>query len=100
MSDSLCRRHWLQLQHGSDAFLILTTDGVHYVLHEQELCDIVCTCQSPQEAADTVTDQALHYGSEDNCTALIVPFGAWGKYAENKSIQFRFSRSQSSSRYS
>ena len=98
-SECVCLFCTAQLRHGSDAFLVLTTDGVHYVLSEQELCDVVCTCQSPQEAADFVTDQALHYGSEDNCTALVVPFGAWGKFAQSKSVQFRFTRSQSSSRY-
>ena len=79
--------------------MILTTDGVHYVLNEQELVDIVCTCRDPQEASNFLTDQALHYGSEDNCTALIVPFGAWGKYAEKKNLQFSFSRNFVGSRY-
>ena len=89
----------VQLRHGSDAFLLLTTDGVHSVLNERELCDVICTCATPQEAADFVTDQALHYGSEDNCTALVLPFASWGKYADRKRVNFRFVRSQSSSRY-
>lgn len=40
--------------------------------------------------------QAIQYGTEDNSTAVVVPFGAWGKY-KNSEINFSFSRSFASS---
>ncbi|XP_063412558.1 protein phosphatase Mn(2+)-dependent 1K-like [Mytilus trossulus] len=67
------------LKHGKVAFLVLTTDGVNFVLNDQELVDIICCCSTPQEAASFVTDKALHFGSEDNSTAIVIPLGAWGK---------------------
>lgn len=69
------------MKHGKDAFLVLTTDGVHFVMNEVDLLHVVCQCQDPGEAAKFLTDQAMQFGSEDNGTAIVVPFGAWGKYA-------------------
>lgn len=40
--------------------------------------------------------QAMQFGTEDNSTVVIVPFGAWGKY-KNGEINFSFSRSFASS---
>ncbi|XP_067858732.1 protein phosphatase 1K, mitochondrial-like [Heptranchias perlo] len=70
----------VELQHTKDCFLILTTDGVSGIMEAQEVCDIVKKCQDPSEAAAVVNEQALQYGTEDNVTTVIVPFGAWGKY--------------------
>lgn len=36
--------------------------------------------------------QALQYGSEDNSTTMVVPFGAWGKH-KSSDVSFSFSRS-------
>ncbi|XP_006630857.1 protein phosphatase Mn(2+)-dependent 1K-like [Lepisosteus oculatus] len=70
----------VKLQHSKDCFLVLTTDGVSGIMEGQEMCDIVKKCQDPSEASLIVTDQALLYGTQDNATTLVVPFGAWGKY--------------------
>lgn len=40
--------------------------------------------------------QAMQFGTEDNSTVVIVPFGAWGKY-KNGGLNFSFSRSFASS---
>lgn len=82
-----------QVKHGKDAFLILTTDGVNFAMNDQEVCDAVNICHDPVEGANFVTDQALQFGSEDNTTAVIVPFGAWGKYHNHKKIALNFGRS-------
>ncbi len=34
--------------------------------------------EDPAEAARSLTDQALHYSSEDNATAIVIPLGSWG----------------------
>lgn len=72
----------LEIQHGNDSFLVLTTDGVHSRLNNGEIIQVISSCINPHEAAKFLADQALLFGSEDNCSALIIPFGAWGKYAE------------------
>lgn len=89
-----------KLKHGKDAFLILTTDGINFVLNDQELVDIICTCSNPKEAASFVTDQALHFGSEDNSTAMVIPLGAWGKYrTTQRAIPYSFGRNLVRGRY-
>ena len=81
------------MKHGKDAFLVLSTDGINYVINDQEVVDIVCRCEDPEEAAKMLTDQAMHFGTEDNATAMIVPFGSWGKYANTtQTVPFSFGR--------
>ncbi|XP_029424929.1 protein phosphatase 1K, mitochondrial isoform X1 [Nannospalax galili] len=86
----------IKLYHADDSFLVLTTDGINFMVNSQEICDFVNQCHDPNEAAHAVTEQAIHYGAEDNSTAVVVPFGAWGKY-KNSEINFSFSRSLASS---
>jgi protein phosphatase 1K len=91
----------LQVKHGKDAFLLLSTDGLNFVLSDQEVVDIVVSCSDPAEAAVMVTDQALQFGSEDNTSTLVIPFGAWGKYrTTTQSIPYSFGRNLFSGRYS
>ncbi|XP_024115132.1 protein phosphatase 1K, mitochondrial [Oryzias melastigma] len=80
------------LHHVHDSFLALTTDGVNFIMNSQEICSIIGQCHDPKEAAQRISDQALHYGSEDNSTIIVVPFGAWGKH-RSSDTHFSFSRS-------
>lgn len=57
---------------------MLTTDGINCVMSDQEICDVVQRTEDPAEAARSLTDQALHYSSEDNATAIVIPLGSWG----------------------
>lgn len=86
----------IKLHHADDSFLVLTTDGINFMVNSQEICNFVNQCHDPREAAHAVTEQAIQYGAEDNSTAVVVPFGAWGKY-KNSEISFSFSRSFASS---
>ncbi|XP_004266179.1 protein phosphatase 1K, mitochondrial [Orcinus orca] len=86
----------IKLHHADDSFLVLTTDGINFMVNSQEICDFVNQCHDPSEAAHAVTEQAIQYGTEDNTTAVVVPFGAWGKYKTSE-INFSFSRSFASS---
>ncbi|XP_046512353.1 protein phosphatase 1K, mitochondrial isoform X2 [Equus quagga] len=86
----------INLHHADDSFLVLTTDGINFMVNSQEICDFVNQCHDPSEAAHAVTEQAIQYGTEDNSTAVVVPFGAWGKH-KNSEINFSFSRSFASS---
>lgn len=81
----------INLHHVHDSFLALTTDGINFIMNSQEICNVINQCHDPKEAAQRISDQALHYGSEDNSTIVVVPFGAWGKH-ENLDSSFSFSR--------
>lgn len=84
------------VQHSTDSFLALTTDGINFLLSDQEICDVINQSQNPSEAADVITQQALQYGSEDNSTIVIVPFGSWGKHQSFTNV-YSISRSFASS---
>ncbi|XP_022059174.1 protein phosphatase 1K, mitochondrial [Acanthochromis polyacanthus] len=84
------------VQHANDSFLALTTDGINFLLSDQEICDVINQCQNPTEAADVIAQQALQYGSEDNATIVIVPLGAWGKHRSSANV-YSISRSFASS---
>ncbi|KAM3928044.1 protein phosphatase Mn(2+)-dependent 1K-like [Leptodactylus fuscus] len=86
----------IKLHHGDDSFLVLTTDGINFIVNSQEICDIINHCHDPREAAQVLTEQAIQYGAEDNSTAIIVPFGAWGKHKSSE-VSFSFSRGFASS---
>uniref|UniRef100_A0A3Q2VNG8 PPM-type phosphatase domain-containing protein n=1 Tax=Haplochromis burtoni TaxID=8153 RepID=A0A3Q2VNG8_HAPBU len=77
---------FLQVQHANDSFLALTTDGINFLLSDQEICDSINQCQDPTEAADVIAQQALQYGSEDNATIIIIPFGAWGRHQSSTTV--------------
>ncbi|XP_015253969.1 PREDICTED: protein phosphatase 1K, mitochondrial-like [Cyprinodon variegatus] len=86
----------LSVQHANDSFLALTTDGINFLLSDQEICDVINQCQDPTEAAEIISQQALQYGSEDNATIVIIPFGAWGKHKSSTKI-YSMSRNFASS---
>uniref|UniRef100_S4RNX5 protein-serine/threonine phosphatase n=1 Tax=Petromyzon marinus TaxID=7757 RepID=S4RNX5_PETMA len=70
----------LQLNHEDDSFLVLTTDGINFIMNNQEVCDAVSSSHTPGEAAHLITDSALQYGSDDNATAVVISLGAWRKF--------------------
>lgn len=83
----------VMLKHGHDGFLILSSDGLNFVLNDNEVVDIVGICQNPQDAATFITDQALQFGTEDNTTVVVIPLGAWGKYRNTtRPIPYSFGR--------
>ncbi|KAL6118306.1 ppm1k [Pungitius sinensis] len=86
----------LAVQHASDSFLALTTDGINFLLSDQEICDVINQCHDAAEAADVIAQRALQYGSEDNATAIVVPLGAWGKHQSSTGV-YSLSRTFSSS---
>ncbi|XP_029985840.1 protein phosphatase 1K, mitochondrial-like [Sphaeramia orbicularis] len=86
----------IMVQHANDSFLTLTSDGINFLLSDQEICDVINQCPDPTEAAQVIAEQALQYGSDDNASILIVPFGAWGKHQSSAST-YSMSRNFSSS---
>jgi len=62
---------------------VLVTDGITYVMSDEEIANIVGQCDDPNAAASRLVDQALLHASRDNCTALVLPLGAWNKSKKN-----------------
>lgn len=62
--------HQIEIKHGKDAFLILTTDGINYVMNDEEIIAAVNSCGTTVEAAQSVCEQAMVYSSEDNASSL------------------------------
>uniref|UniRef100_A0A8C5MJI0 protein-serine/threonine phosphatase n=1 Tax=Leptobrachium leishanense TaxID=445787 RepID=A0A8C5MJI0_9ANUR len=48
----------VKLHHADDGFLVLTTDGINFIVNSQEICDIINQCHDPIEAAQVLTEQA------------------------------------------
>ncbi len=80
----------LNLKHGKDSFLLLVSDGISFVMSNEEMSACVGSCERPQEAAERLVDQALLHATEDNVTALILPLGSWGK-GDNAGTSMLFS---------
>lgn len=75
-----------EISHGKDSFIVITSDGVNSVMSDSEIVNCITHAETPADAAQYVTDSALNYASEDNSTAIVVPFGAWGKFKNSKNI--------------
>ena len=63
---------------------MLVTDGITYVMSDEEIAKIVGQCDDSNAAASRLVDQALLHASRDNCTALVLPLGAWNKVNKSK----------------
>lgn len=81
----------MEIKHGTDSFLALITDGISFVMSSEEIGNSISTSDNAVEAAQALCDQALQFGSDDNVTALVVPFGSWGKYSRNI-LMYSFAR--------
>lgn len=67
----------VQIKHGKDQFLVLTSDVIHLVMQDQVVVD--CKCEDSKEGVARLADKAHLFSCEDNATALVVPFGSWDK---------------------
>jgi len=68
------------IKHYKDSALVMVTDGITFVMSNEEIADCVMLGDSPKEAAEKVVDQALLHSCQDNLTALVLPLGAWGRH--------------------
>ena len=83
----------VKIKHGKDGFLVLTTDGINFVMQDQEVVDCIARCENASEGAARLVDQALLYCCEDNATAVVIPFASWGKGDNSSSMFYSFGRS-------
>lgn len=69
-----------ELEPGEYAFMVLVSDGVSATLTDQEICDIVKECKTPDEAGRELVEFAEEVTTEgDNATAVVVRLGGWEK---------------------
>ena len=54
--------------------LLLTTDGVHGVLDDRRLEELVADSDDPAGAASAIVAAAIARGSRDNCTAIVAQY--------------------------
>jgi len=69
-----------RINHNNDSFIVLITDGISGPLTAKEVVDTIHSKPNAKLGARHLVDSALHLGSQDNCTAVVIPLGAWGKY--------------------
>jgi len=69
-----------RINHNNDSFIVLITDGISGPLTAKEVVDTIHSKPNARQGARHLVDTALHLGSQDNCTAVVIPLGAWGKY--------------------
>lgn len=81
----------MAIKHGKDSFLALISDGISFVMSNTEIGNCIATCDNAGEAAQALCDQALQFGSDDNVSAIVIPFGSWGKYSRN-TLMYSFAR--------
>lgn len=71
-----------------DTYLVLGSDGVWDVLTNQQVCDIACSCPTPEAACQKVLEASLLEWEErlaaDNVTVLVVKY-MWGE--DNAPVQ-------------
>ncbi|KJE95569.1 protein phosphatase 2C Ptc1 [Capsaspora owczarzaki ATCC 30864] len=60
-----------------DNFLVLASDGLFDVVSNDEVVDAVQEHQSVDEAAETLVNLALSYGSRDDITVAVVRLRGW-----------------------
>jgi PPM family protein phosphatase len=54
--------------------MLLTTDGVHGVLDDPRLEELVADSDDPADAASAIVAAAIAGGSRDNCTAIVAHY--------------------------
>ena len=63
-------------------------------MSDEEIAKIVGQCDDPNAAASRLVDQALLHASRDNCTALVLPLGAWNKVSRSRFFNFTINKNE------
>jgi protein phosphatase PTC6 len=83
--------------------MILVSDGVSGILSDNEISDLVRSKSSmgPAASAKEVVNFAEELGTDDNCTAIVIPLPGWNtkvKDGTKKLREYRLSGAASSGR--
>ena len=72
LTDTEITIHERPLRHGDT--LLLCTDGLHDLVDEARMLEVVDTDKTLEARAQTLIDLALEAGGRDNVTALLVKY--------------------------
>lgn len=61
------------------ACLVLVSDGISGAMTDGEVADLMRSRGTPTQAAQAIVRFAEEIGSEDNMTAMVLPFAGWGR---------------------
>ena len=68
----------LEINQKKDNFLALITDGVSAVMSTDQVVSILRSSFEPEESVEMLTTSAAQFGSEDDITAILLPFRSFG----------------------
>jgi PPM family protein phosphatase len=60
----------VRMQHGDR--ILLCSDGLTATVEDQEICDTVMRCSSPQQACERLVQLANDHGGLDNVTVIVL----------------------------
>ena len=80
----------LEVDQDKDSFLALITDGVSAVMNTNQAVGILSSSTEPEEAVEMLTTSAAQFGSQDDITAILLPFRSFGmkSYDNEHDINF------------
>lgn len=76
----------LHVNQDIDNFLALITDGISAVMNTDYTVNLLSSCSEPEESVETLTTCAVQFGSEDDVTAILLPFRSFGIRSENSNF--------------
>ena len=78
----------LQINQDTDNFLALITDGVSTVMNTDQTVAILSSMAEPEDSIEALTTSAAQLGSEDDITAILLPFRSFGMDAGGQDVSF------------
>ncbi len=80
-----------ELTIGAGDRLMLCTDGLHSMVPDARIEQVLCSVADPQECADALVDEALAAGGSDNVTVIVIDAtGAQAKQAKRLTRRAKF----------
>ena len=80
----------LEIDQDKDNFLALITDGVSTVMNTEKAVSILSSSIEPQESVEMLTTSAVQFGSEDDVTAVLLPFRSFGTRSDDIGQEINF----------
>ena len=66
----------VRIKHGKDQFLAFTSDGINFVMRDEEVVDCINKCEGAKEGAARLVDQVRNtQAKEQDCWLLSICVG-------------------------
>ena len=80
----------IEINQDEDNFLALITDGVSTVMNTEQAVSILSSSVEPEESVQMLTTSAVQFGSEDDITAVLLPFRSFGTKSDNSRQEMNY----------